>query len=67
MPTNDYIPQRRNSYRKNGLDVQEINDLLMEYNLAVAAGDTTTANKYKTQLQEIHQKRQEIKQQFPKD
>lgn len=62
----EYIPLRRNAYRRAKLDVQEIEGLVMEYNLALAAGDTTTANKYKAQLVEIHNKRQAIKQQFPK-
>lgn len=62
----EYIPLRRNAYRRANLQVQEIQDLTMEYNLALAAGDTTTANKYKSQLVEIHNKRQVIKQQFPK-
>jgi hypothetical protein len=58
--------EREKAYAKEGLNIQESNDLIMEYNIALAAGDLEVANKYKDMLEIIHVKRQEIKARFPK-
>lgn len=64
--TGDWLQERQKSYESEKLFISKINDLIMEYNLAVANGDTTTANKYKTELSAIQDKRKAIKGQFPK-
>lgn len=64
--TGDWKQERQKAYQNEKLFVEKINDLIMEYNLAIANGDTTTANKYKTELSVLQDKRKVIKQQFPK-
>ena len=62
----DYIGKRLMAYRQNSLDMEDIQELVMEYIVALAAEDTEVTTKYKTLLSEVHNKRQSIKQQFPK-
>lgn len=62
----DYIGKRLMAYRQNSLDMEGIQELVMEYIVALAAEDTEVTTKYKTLLSEVHNKRQSIKQQFPK-
>lgn len=62
----DYIGKRLMAYRQNSLDMEDIQELVMEYIAAFAAEDIQVAAKYKTLLSEVHNKRQSIKQQFPK-
>lgn len=62
----DYIGKRLVAYRQNSLDLEDIQELVMEYIVAVAADDVEVVAKYKALLNEIHSKRQQIKQQFPK-
>lgn len=62
----DYIGKRLMAYRQNSLDMEDIQELVMEYIVALAAEDIQVAAKYKTLLSAVHNKRQSIKQQFPK-
>lgn len=62
----DYIGKRLVTYRQNSLDMEDIQELVMEYIVALAAEDIQVAAKYKTLLSAVHNKRQSIKQQFPK-
>lgn len=64
--TGDWRQERQKAYQNQSVHIEKINDLIMEYNLAIVNGDTTTANKYKTELSALQDKRQAIKQQFPK-
>lgn len=58
--------EREKAYINEGIFIQKTMDILMEYNVAMAAGDLSTAEKYQIMLEEIHQKRQAIKDANPK-
>jgi hypothetical protein len=65
--TGDWKQERQKLYQSEKIFINQINDLVMEYNLALANGDTATANKYKSELSSLQDKRKVIKQQFPKN
>lgn len=62
----EYIGKRLTAYRQNSLDLEDIGELVIEYVLSLAGKDMEVTQKYETILSEIFQKRQAIKQQFPK-
>jgi len=64
--TGTWEEERIKAYIKEGIFIERTNDLLMEYNVAMAAGDLITAEKYQLMIEDIHTKRKAIKEQFPK-
>lgn len=64
--TTDYIGKRITAYRQNSLDIEDTLEVIMEYILSMAAKDTAGIQKYEPILVDIFQRRQSIKQQFPK-
>lgn len=64
--TGTWREEREKAYIAEGLTLNKINDLLMEYNLAVVSGTQATITKYETELEAIQAKREAIKAQFPK-